>query len=59
MHNKLRYQVKTHAIYEKLSKEKIKILHLLPQFFFYLMLKKIRQKNNKNMLDENKCTNTS
>jgi len=34
MHNELRCQVKRHAIFEKLSKEKIKILHFLPQFFF-------------------------
>jgi hypothetical protein len=30
MLNDLRYQAKRHAISEKLSKEKIKILHLLP-----------------------------
>jgi len=34
MHNELRYQAKTHAISEKLSKEKNKIPHLHPQFFF-------------------------
>jgi hypothetical protein len=34
MHNELRYQGKTHTISEKLPKEKNKILHLLPQFFF-------------------------
>jgi hypothetical protein len=36
MHNELRYQAKIHAISEKLLKEKIKILHLLPQFFLFL-----------------------
>jgi hypothetical protein len=38
MHNELRYQEKTHAISEKLSKEKKKkkIQHLLPQLFFYV-----------------------
>jgi hypothetical protein len=38
MHNELRYQVKTHAISKKLSKEeKKKIQHLFPQFFFFLL----------------------
>jgi len=37
MHNELRYQAKIHTISEKLSKEKNKILYLLPLFF---MLKK-------------------
>jgi hypothetical protein len=37
MHNELRYQAKRHEISEKLSKEKIKIMYLLLQFFiFYL-----------------------
>jgi len=40
MHNELRFQAKIHTISEKLSKEKIKILHLLPQFFFFLYVKK-------------------
>jgi hypothetical protein len=44
MHNELRYQAKTHAISEKLLKEKNKILHLLPQIFFFEKI------NNKNML---------
>jgi len=35
MHNELRYQAKTHAISENLSKEKKKVPHLLPQFFFF------------------------
>jgi len=48
MHNELRYQAKTHVISEKLSKEKIKILHLLPQFFlFFIFL----CKNNKTCFD--------
>jgi hypothetical protein len=34
MHNELRYKVKTHAISEKLSKERNKVLHLLPNIFF-------------------------
>jgi hypothetical protein len=33
MHNELRYQAKTHAISEKLSKERNKVPHLLPKFF--------------------------
>jgi hypothetical protein len=37
MHNELRYQAKTYTISEKLSKEKIKIPHLLPQFFYFLL----------------------
>jgi hypothetical protein len=35
VHNELRYQAKTHTISEKLSKEKKKKLHLLPQFFIF------------------------
>jgi hypothetical protein len=50
MHNELRYQAKRHAISEKLSKKKIKIPHLLPQFFFFLMLKKIDRKTTKSCL---------
>jgi hypothetical protein len=38
MHNELRYQAKTHTISEKLSKEKKKKLHLLPQFFIFNFL---------------------
>jgi len=37
MHNELRYQAKTHAISEKLSKERNKVSHLLPKFFFFLL----------------------
>jgi hypothetical protein len=59
MYNELRYQAKKHAISEKLSKENVKFLHLLPHFFFIIMLKNKTEKNKKNMLDENKCTNTS
>jgi hypothetical protein len=33
MHNELRYQAKTHAIFEKLSRVKNKIQHLLHHFF--------------------------
>jgi hypothetical protein len=51
MYNELRYQAKTHAISEKLSKEKInKILHLLPQFFFCFLFFVFFNKKNKNML---------
>jgi len=35
---KLTYQAKTHAITEKLSKEKNKILHLLPQLIYLFLL---------------------
>jgi hypothetical protein len=35
MHNELRYQAKTHAIFEKLSKEKIKFRIFSPNIFFY------------------------
>jgi hypothetical protein len=38
MHNELRYQVKGHAISEKLLKGKIKISHLLPHFFIFIFL---------------------
>jgi hypothetical protein len=48
MHNELSYQAKTHAISEKLSKERNKVPHLLPNFFFWL--KTDKQKNNKHML---------
>jgi len=37
-------------ISEKLSKEKKKIMHLLPQLHFFFTLKKISQKNNKDIL---------
>jgi len=56
MYNELRYQAKTHAISEKLSKEKIKIPHLLHNFFFFFLLKTNKQKNNKNMLIEKEMT---
>jgi hypothetical protein len=36
MHNELRYQAKTHAISEKLSKEKIKFRIFSPNFFFFV-----------------------
>jgi hypothetical protein len=44
MHNELRYQAKTHAKSEKLSKEKNKVLHLFPNFFFFFLLKNNKQK---------------
>jgi hypothetical protein len=37
MHNELRYHAKKHEISEKLLKEKIKFLHLLPQIIFYYL----------------------
>jgi hypothetical protein len=52
MHNELRYQAKTHAISEKLSR-KNKIPHLLPNFFFLL---KNETKKNKDMLMEKEMT---
>jgi hypothetical protein len=58
MHNKLRYQAKTHAISEKLSKERNKVLHLLPKFLFlfFLLKNEIENKNNKDMLMEKEMT---
>jgi len=48
MHNELRYQAKKHAISEKLSKENIKFLHLMPQLlFFFFMLKNKTEKQQK------------
>jgi hypothetical protein len=46
MHNELRYQAKTHAISEKLSKEekKKKIPHLFPIFFFLLKTKRKKKR---------------
>jgi len=55
MNNELRYQAKTHAISEKLSREKNKISHLFPKFFFFF-LKTNKQKNNKDMLLEKEMT---
>jgi 5-methylthioribose kinase len=36
MYNELRYRAKTHAKSEKLSKERNKVPHLLPNFFFFV-----------------------
>jgi hypothetical protein len=59
MHNELRYQEKTHAISEKLSKEKKKKkFRLLSPKFFFLLKKKIRHKNNKDMLMEKEITSS-
>lgn len=62
MHNELRYQAKTHTIFEKLSKEKIKFYIFSPIFFisfiFFFMLKTIKQKNNKDMLMEKEMTSS-
>jgi len=53
MHNKLRYQAKTHTISEKLSEEKKKKnFHIFSPIFFFLLLKTIKQKNTKDMLVE-------
>jgi hypothetical protein len=48
MYNELRYQAKTHAIFEKLYIKKKK----------KQQKKKDNKKNNKNLLDENECKNT-
>jgi hypothetical protein len=45
MHNELRYQEKTHAISEKLSKEKKKSLSSPPIFYLFIFMK-----NNRKML---------
>jgi hypothetical protein len=46
MHNELRYQAKTHAIFEKLSKERNKGPHLLPNFFFLLKNERKKQQRH-------------
>jgi hypothetical protein len=56
MHNELRCQAKTHAKSEKLSKERNKVPHLLPNFYFLFLLKNNKQKNNKDMLMEKEMT---
>jgi hypothetical protein len=56
MQNELRYQAKMHIISEKLSKEKLKFYILSP--FFFLMLKIIKQKNNKDILMEKEITSS-
>jgi hypothetical protein len=43
MHNELRYPAKTHTISEKLSKERNKALHLLPNFFFFFVEKRDKE----------------
>jgi hypothetical protein len=48
---------------KKLSKEKIKIPHLLPNFYFFyffcfFLLKTNKQKNNKDMLIEKEMTSS-
>jgi hypothetical protein len=56
MHNELRYQTKIHTISETLSK-KIKILHLLPHFFFFfgfMLEKKKTEKQQKHAYGEKK-----
>jgi hypothetical protein len=51
MHNELRYQAKIHVISEKLSTNKNKkSINSPPIYIYILMLKKIRQKSNKDML---------
>jgi L-lactate utilization protein LutC len=47
MHNELRYQVKTHAISEKLSKERNKVLHLLPNYYFFLLKNETEKKQQR------------
>jgi len=58
MHNELRYQATTHAISEKLSKEKIKFRIFSTNFFFFFLLKTNKQKNNKDMLIEKEMTSS-
>jgi hypothetical protein len=59
MHNELRYQEKTHAISEKLSKEKKKKkFSIFSPNFFFMLKKKIRHKNNKDMLMEKEITSS-
>jgi hypothetical protein len=57
MHNELRYQARTHAISEKLSKEKNKIRHLLPNFLFFLVENKYIEKQQ-DMLMEKEMTSS-
>jgi hypothetical protein len=57
MHNELRYQEKTHAISEKLSKEKNKIRHLLPNFLFFLVENQYIEKQQ-DMLMEKEMTSS-
>jgi hypothetical protein len=47
MHNELRYKAKIHTISEKLSKEKIQILHFLSQIIFLIKKKKDRKTTKK------------
>jgi hypothetical protein len=47
MHNELRYQAKTHAISEKLSKERIKITIFNTFFFFFFKKNKKKKKKKK------------
>jgi hypothetical protein len=57
MLNELRYQEKTYAISEKLSKERNKVPHLLPKFLFLFFEKRDKKKkNNKGMLMEKEMT---
>jgi hypothetical protein len=59
MHSELRYQAKTHTIAKKLSKAKInKILHLLPQFYLFFMLKTKKKKKKKDMLMDKEITSS-
>jgi hypothetical protein len=62
MHNELRYQTKTYTISEKLSKEKIKISHFLPNIYIYIyiyiLLKTNKHKSNKDMLMEKEMTSS-
>jgi len=52
MHNELRYQAKTHAISEKLSRENIKVCIFSPNFYFFMLKTNKQKKNNKDMLME-------
>jgi hypothetical protein len=49
MHNELRYQEKTHAKSGKLSKERNKVPHLLPNIYIFF-LRTINRKTTKTFL---------
>jgi hypothetical protein len=53
MHNELRYQTKTHTIFEKQLSKKIKIQHLFLQFFFFVENNEI-EKQQKHAYTEKK-----
>jgi hypothetical protein len=59
MHNKLRHQAKTHAVSEKLSKEKKKKICIFSlNFLLFFYVENNKQKNNKDMLLEKEMTSS-